>query len=256
VLIGIDHLVVVVPDLDQAIRNYQALGFSVVPGGRHPIGTHNALIAFADGAYLELLAFREPNPTHRWWTALQQGGGLADFCMRTDDVEGDRRAFARAGVDLDEPWPLSRVRPDGYTVRWRLAIPRGASAGVAPFLIVDETPLDERVPKLRRHDNGATGIASLTLAVEAPRLAEVCGSYRTVLGAGEPVERDDLEARGVRFTVGTHAIEVVAPAAPGGLLGEWLRVRGGGPHDARLGGTVQRGRLDPALALGARLTIG
>ena len=48
-LLGIDHLVIAVPDLATAQRQYEALGFTVVPGGRHPVGTHNALVAFADG---------------------------------------------------------------------------------------------------------------------------------------------------------------------------------------------------------------
>lgn len=255
-LTGIDHLVIVVPELDRAIRSYEALGFTVVPGGRHPIGTHNALIALADGAYLELIAFHEPNPAHRWWKRLQQGGGLSDFCARTDDVQADRAAFGRAGVAIDEPRPLSRVRPDGYTVRWTLAIPRDAYFGVSPFLIVDETPLEERVPRQRDHANGVAGIAALTVAVEPARLSEVCGWYTTVLsGGGEAVERDDLQARGMRFVVGPHALEFVAPAGPGGPLPPWLRERGGGPYAARLRGATPRGSLDPALTLGARLSI-
>ena len=30
----------------QAQGFYERLGFTVVPGGKHPVGTHNALIAF------------------------------------------------------------------------------------------------------------------------------------------------------------------------------------------------------------------
>jgi Glyoxalase-like domain len=48
-LLGVDHFVIAVGDLAAAMRDYAALGFSVVPGGRHTAGTHNALIAFADG---------------------------------------------------------------------------------------------------------------------------------------------------------------------------------------------------------------
>ena len=54
---GIDHLVIVVKDLDQATRDYRELGFNVVAGGQHPVGSHNALIAFEDGSYLEIIAF-------------------------------------------------------------------------------------------------------------------------------------------------------------------------------------------------------
>ena len=77
-LLGVDHLVIGVGDLGAAMRDYAALGFSVVPGGRHAAGTHNALIALADGAYLELVAFHEPYPAHRWWAALERQGKDAE----------------------------------------------------------------------------------------------------------------------------------------------------------------------------------
>ena len=38
-----DHLMHWVPSLDAAVADYQALGFTVQPGGQHPgSGTHNA----------------------------------------------------------------------------------------------------------------------------------------------------------------------------------------------------------------------
>jgi catechol 2,3-dioxygenase-like lactoylglutathione lyase family enzyme len=54
-LTGIDHVVVLVRDLEGASGDYRRLGFRVVPGGRHATGTHNALVGLADGTYLELL---------------------------------------------------------------------------------------------------------------------------------------------------------------------------------------------------------
>ena len=69
-LLGVDHFVIVVGDLAAVMRDYTGLGFSVVPGGRHVAGTHNAFIALAAGAYIELIAFGESCPGQRWWTAL------------------------------------------------------------------------------------------------------------------------------------------------------------------------------------------
>src|SRR3989338_6231807 len=66
-LTGIDHIVIVVQNLDEAARNYEKLGFTVVPGGRHPVGSHNVLISFADGSYIEIISFYQPSPDHRWW---------------------------------------------------------------------------------------------------------------------------------------------------------------------------------------------
>ena len=77
---AVDHLVIAVRDLEKASDDYRDLGFSVVPGGRHPgVGTYNALIAFADTSYFELIGFYEPRDDHRWWTPLQRGGGLVDY---------------------------------------------------------------------------------------------------------------------------------------------------------------------------------
>src|SRR3972149_337628 len=128
---GIDHLVVVVPDLGAAARGYAALGFTVVPGGRHPVGTHNQLIAFADGSYIELIGFYEKSPGHKWWEALQRGGGLVDLCAQTDHLGADHTAFRAARVAVDDPAPLSPKRPDGYELRWVLSIPRPPPPGAA-----------------------------------------------------------------------------------------------------------------------------
>src|SRR2546427_6821358 len=209
---GIDHIVIAVPDLAAAGKSYAALGFTVVPGGRHPVGTHNALIAFGDGSYVELIAFYENNPAHKWWAPLQAGGGLVDFCMQTDDLRGDTEAFRKAGVSIDDPSPLSRVRPDGYQLKWVLSIPRGAHRGVAPFLIQDETPRKERVPQQTRHANGVTGIGTVTVAVDD--VARVAGWYARAIGkAGQRIVSEGLHGVGQRFVIRPHTLDFLPPDA-------------------------------------------
>jgi len=57
---GFDHFIVLVNDLNTAIETYRRLGFDARAGGEHPaFGSHNALVALADGAYLELVAFKD-----------------------------------------------------------------------------------------------------------------------------------------------------------------------------------------------------
>ncbi len=252
---GIDHLVVVVPDLETASRNYAELGFTVVPGGRHPVGTHNALISFTDGSYIELIAFYEPSPDHRWWAPLQRGGGLVDFCMQTDDLRGDTVAFRQAGVTIDDPKPLTRVRPDGYKLSWLLSIPRDPHRGVAPFLIQDETPREARIPRQMTHRNQARGIGVVTVAVD--EAATVRRWYSRVLGsAGQDVVRDDLAAAGARFTIGPHVFDFVAPQNAPSALGNWLKTRGASPYAATLlTATGKPGPLDESRTLGARLSF-
>ena len=195
---GIDHVAIVVNELESAIASYSRAGFTVVRGGKHPIGTHNALVAFADGSYFELIAFLMPQTGHPWQLALAKGSGIVDFCMRTDDLAADIDAMRRAGAKIGAPSPLTRDRPDGYRLSWVLAIPAPPFNGRLPFLIKDDTPRDERVPRERSHRNGATGIRTLALAVDDPGITS--RSYARVLGRpGAPVERADLEARGCQL---------------------------------------------------------
>jgi catechol 2,3-dioxygenase-like lactoylglutathione lyase family enzyme len=251
---GIDHLVIAVPDLDGAIKTYRDLGFTVVAGGRHPgMGTDNALIAFRDGAYLELVAFHEPRPDHRWWEALHRGGGLVDFCLRTDDLAADAAVFRRAGVAMGEPQARSRQRPDGVEVRWLFAAAGGDHRGVAPFLIADDTPRDERVPPERTHANGVTGIGRVIVAVGD--LAAVRGWYALALGSmGRDVACPELGAAGVRFDVGPHTFEFLAPTGAGAIRA-WLSARGATPYAATLVGAPRPAPLDLDRTWGARLAL-
>jgi catechol 2,3-dioxygenase-like lactoylglutathione lyase family enzyme len=251
---GIDHLVIAVSDLETATKDYRDLGFTVVPGGRHTgIGTYNSLIAFRDGSYLELIGFYEPREDHRWWAPLQKGGGLVDFCLQTDDLPADTQALRRAGVDIGEPEKRDRKRPDGQEIRWVFSLARGAHRGVAPFIIADETGRDERVPRERVHPNGVIGIATVMVAVDD--VAQARDWYAGALGRpGQDVRRDDLGATGVRFIIGPHAFDFLAPSVPASPLTAWLATHGPSPYAATLLGG-RPSDLDPVKTHGARLAL-
>ncbi len=249
---GIDHFVIAVRELDAAIAHFTDAGFTVVRGGRHNIGTHNGLIAFSDGAYIELIAFLNPVPGHPWHAALQKGGGVVDFCMQTDDLAGDVELLRRAGATLGDPLPMTRDRPDGYRLAWVLSIPAPPFAGQVPFLIKDETRRDERVPRERAHRNEASGIESVTVAVE--NVAAASRFYARVLGGpGAPIQRANVDASGVEFQIGPHRVELLAPKGTSGPLAEHLRARGPSPYEAVLAGAKPYLRLDPEKLDGARL---
>jgi len=253
-LTGIDHLIILIRDLETGLESYAQLGFNVVRGGRHPTGTHNGLIGFDDGSYLELLAFYEPKPESKLWPKLQQGGGLVDCCLQTDNLRADIAAFREAGIDMSDPMPLSRVRPDGYKLDWLLSLYGGQHRGVVPFLIEDVTPREERAPKERTHPNRVTGIETLTIAVD--NLETIRSWYESMLRTkGLEIERPDLDAIGVRFRIGPHDFEFVIPEHPG-LVSEWLRRRGPSLYGATLTTTSSNeGPLDETKSLGAQLAL-
>lgn len=254
-LTGLDHLVIMVLVLERAVQAYRDLGFTVVPGGEHPGGTHNALIAFADGAYIELIAFKAPAPDHRWWDRQQRGGGLIDFCVGATDLAGEIGTFRRAGVDLSDPVPGARRRPDGVQVAWRSALPRGDAAFQVPFIIEDTTPRTVRVPGDTAHANGALGIDTLTVAVRD--LETVRAWWAGIVGTpGAEVWNTELEAVGTRHRLGPHSIELMAPVSDAGPLAERLRTHGPSPYAVALKSSLRPPRdLDERTA-SARITLG
>ena len=90
-IISIDHVVILVSDLEAAIADYTALGFTVMPGGTHTGGaTHNALVVFEDDTYLELIAFLREAPEHPWWRHQPAGEGLVDFALLPTAIAASR----------------------------------------------------------------------------------------------------------------------------------------------------------------------
>jgi catechol 2,3-dioxygenase-like lactoylglutathione lyase family enzyme len=251
-VLGIDHLVIVVSDLDQAARDFTDLGFTVVPGGRHPVGSHNVLIPLADGSYIEIIAFYRKAADHRWWDPLQHGERLVDYCLRTNDLRGDTQKLRAAGVEIKDPVPWSRTRPDGYELKWLLSLAGPSHRGVAPFLIEDTTPRSERIPQQFNHNNGASGIAKLTIAVGEWRQAGQW--YNSLLGVpGERIENTALGAAGLRFTLGPHILEFLSPVDPQSPIVDWLHLHGPSPYSAHLhSAATAEQMLEPSLAHGAR----
>ena len=250
---AIDHLVVVVKDLDQAAKDYEQLGFTVVPGGQHPVGSHNALISFRDGSYLEIIAFYREAVDHRWWDPLGKGERFVDFCFQTDDLRGDTKKLKEAGVAINDPVPWSRKRPDGYELKWLLSLATGSHRGVAPFLIEDVTPRTERIPQQFEHRNGITGIDKVIVAVG--ELAQIEKWYGALPGKNEKIVDAVLGAEGLRYQAGPHVLEFLTPRAATSPLIDWLRIYGPSPYAAILTGGASPSMLNPALTHGANLWV-
>ena len=252
---GIDHLVIVVKDIAQAARDYQELGFTVVPGGEHPVGSHNMLISFQDGAYIEIIAFYRDAIEHRWWDPLQRGERFVDFCLQTDNLRGDTEKLQAAGVAINNPVPWSRKRPDGYELKWLLSLATGSHRGVAPFLIGDVTPRTERIPQEFNHRNGIAGVEKITVAVG--ELAQIVKWYGALLGAkGQPVRDDQLRAEGLSYQTGKQRIEFLMPNDAASPLVNWMREFGSSPYSALLKSENSANQpLDSRLTHGANLFV-
>ena len=250
---GIDHIVIAGPDLDDLAATFKSLGFNVVGGGRHPIGSYNRLIGLQDGAYIELLSFYEPSPKHYWWDAVHsKGGGLIDFCMATNDIRGDYAVFEAQGVEMSPLVGLSRVRFDGYQLSWLNNEIYGRHQGLVPFIIEDETPREERVPKENEHANGVTGIDTITLAATDIDLAQRI--MDAALGkSGEPALDEELNASGVVYQVGAQRLEYLTPDDESSPVHDHIALNRPVPYRIRFKTSGEKRIVDPNLAAGVRL---
>ena len=121
VTLEIDHVICCVSDLDYAARSFgNAHDLHSIPGGRHPgHGTGNRIIPLGS-AYLELVSVvdhveAKDSVFGRWVAEHSAEKGIDALCLRTDDIDGiaNRRDLPVSS--------MSRARPDGVNLHWRLA---------------------------------------------------------------------------------------------------------------------------------------
>ncbi len=250
---GIDHIVILVDDLDEAIRQYSDLGFAVSAGGKHPRYTHNALFAIGDGSYVELISFYELDgaDAHRWFKYRQHGGGLIDYAVGSDDLDADMARATASGVVYTGPNAGARARPDGVEIAWKTATPSPNNPATMPFLIEDISDRRLRVPE-DPNPNGVTGIAKLVIAVND---LEAAVASRAALLGFRPVPIDDVpEGRtGVAYSVGPHRVELHTASGDEALAAR-LAGQGEGPYELVFTGASNH-TFDPAAAGNARMTV-
>jgi hypothetical protein len=138
----IDHLVYAAPDLEQGISLIeQKVGLRPAAGGKHVgRGTRNALLAFGNGAYLEIIA---PDPEQEGVTMPLPFGLNADgpprlvtWAAKAPEIERMAEAARAADYDIGRVMQMSRELPDGARLSWSLTFPPFAQGdGLVPFLI-------------------------------------------------------------------------------------------------------------------------
>jgi catechol 2,3-dioxygenase-like lactoylglutathione lyase family enzyme len=226
---GVDHLVILVRDLDAARNGYARLGFEPAPLGRHSnhLGTGNHCVMLPEGDYFEVLSVLAPTPANEVWRRmLDEREGLHLIVMRSDDVAADCRRLAEAGFTPEPPLAFSRPvsRPDGGSAQASFVVsrlPGAQTGGVAVMLCQHDTPELVWLPELMDHPNGARGLAALHVVHPDP---DAVIPVFEVLCGKDAVSRTDG-----RVTVRTATIPItVAPprtGEPGGPAPYAMAVR-------------------------------
>ncbi|MEU6143968.1 VOC family protein [Streptomyces sp. NPDC047081] len=138
----LDHLVLATPDLAATVADFtRRTGVTPAPGGAHVgLGTRNCLVSLGGSSYLEIIG---PDPEQsqpegpRPFTVDELAAArTVTWAISPPDLD-QAVANARArGYDPGGVRPMSRRRPDGTLLEWRLTDgDTQHPSGLVPFLI-------------------------------------------------------------------------------------------------------------------------
>ena len=170
---GLDHVLVGVRDLEAARLDWERLGFTACPRGKHiGWGTANYCLMFPQD-YVELIGIVDASQfTNRLDEFLAEREGLMAAAFATGDAERCVEAFRAEGIAAEGPRDLKRIieLPEGDALpEFRLVYtPPEATPELRSFVCTHLTPELVWRPDWLQHANGAQGIAEIVVAVESP----------------------------------------------------------------------------------------
>lgn len=175
-VIGIDHTVVMVRDLDQAAESWKKLGFTVSPRGTHSahMGSGNYTIML-DPDYIELLGVLAPTEHNGPARAfLDKREGIERIAFTAVDSAAGAEEIRARGYPPIGPTDFERpvTMPDGRlsaakfrTFQWPVA---EAPGGVRLFACQHKTRETVWIPELMKHANGAKRLRQVLLVTPDP----------------------------------------------------------------------------------------
>jgi glyoxalase-like protein len=138
----LDHLVLATPDLAATVADFtRRTGVAPAPGGVHVgLGTRNYLVSLGGIRYLEIIgpdpeqsAPGEPRPFAVDGLTVAR---TVTWAISPPDLDAAIAAARARGYDPGPAQSMSRRKPDGTLLRWRLTDGDDAHpSGVVPFLI-------------------------------------------------------------------------------------------------------------------------
>lgn len=170
-LLGIDHAVIQVKDLDAAREVYRKLGFTHVPQGNHlNAATGNYCIMFPE-TYMELLGVNEPNhpSAKEFQERLEKAGeGFQLLANGSSDADTTTKALKESGLAPVGPVLLERPQeqPKGMVTFQNVMLRAKELAGINTFFCNHKTPELMRTKEWMEHANGVVGVASATCVVD------------------------------------------------------------------------------------------
>jgi Glyoxalase-like domain len=178
-IIGVDHAVVVVKDLDRASENWKRLGFTISPRGTHSakMGSGNYTIMLGSD-YIELLGVlveTDHNAPTRAFVA-HTGGGIERVAFTTTDATAGAEEIRARGFEPLGPTDFERpvTMPDGSQSAAKFSVYQWpideAPGGLRIFACQHKTRHTVWIPQLQKHANTAKAIQSVIIISPTPEV--------------------------------------------------------------------------------------
>jgi len=224
----------------------QALGFSVEKGGSHRgFGTCNAIMRFGLD-YIELLAVENEEVARTATPGSlaivnyleQREWGLLGFMLAGAELDACCERLNKLGIETPAPWGMSRVRPDGRELAWKLLTPGGGSWRKPwPTVIEWATPDEERVEwdGIGSHPNGALALSQIQIAARSSARSVAVFEQGFGLQADQPQTLTALNAEVSRIDLDRGSVEIIVPLNEGDSeVNQVIRTQAEGVYNAMI----------------------
>ncbi len=231
----IDHVTVAGSDLKKLQAGLSAIGIEAVYGGAHSNGaTEMALVSFADGSYLELIAPRANADARAlgeqpWVKWMKADAGPCAWAVREKDVAAEVQRLRAAGIAVSAPLRNGRRRPDGVRLDWETAqVGTEANGAFFPFLIHDFTAREQRAfPGGKPSNRDFGGVSKVVIAVHD--LEASLKRYHQAYGTPPAIKQVDPDFGAHLALLGGAPVVLAQPLVADSWLAERLARFGEGP---------------------------
>jgi catechol 2,3-dioxygenase-like lactoylglutathione lyase family enzyme len=193
-IFGIDHLALLVRDLESASTAYEKLGFRVSARQLHSanMGSANHIFNFSN-SYVELIGLIAETDFNKPWLArLDKREGLYIISTRTDDVAGAVSELRQKGISTSDSVPHSRpaMLASGEQSRVSFGVTYvDAEFTPAAHISVCEHHDPDKVYCADREQHANTATSIKTVIISTPTPLEVAEAYLPIYGNDAIIEK-------------------------------------------------------------------
>lgn len=171
----LDHILIRVTNLEEAVTDFKAMGF-VVDYGSHPEKAYNAMVFFEDESFIELVDTSKMPVFVRFFAKMGvlkyinhfynrigaysiSSEVLLDFACYSNTVLKDFYRIKKNFI-VSKILSLNRINSIGEKLNWQLFAPKSLNL---PFIMSDYFPYKYAGQALTQHFNNTKGIAEIEI---------------------------------------------------------------------------------------------